>query len=44
MPGLHVRVEDSVLVTPAGAEVLTSAVPKEAEEVMALLRQPVRSN
>jgi Xaa-Pro aminopeptidase len=44
MPGLHIRVEDSVLVTPAGAEVLTSAVPKEAEEVMALLRQPARSN
>jgi Xaa-Pro aminopeptidase len=44
MPGLHIRVEDSVLVTPTGAEVLTSAVPKEAEEVMALLRQPVRSN
>ena len=44
MPGLHIRIEDSVLVTPTGAEVLTSAVPKEAEEVISLLRQSVRSN
>jgi Xaa-Pro aminopeptidase len=42
MPGLHIRIEDSVLVTPTGAEVLTSAVPKEAEDVMALLKQTVR--
>ena len=44
MPGLHIRIEDSVLVTPTGADVLTAAVPKEAEEVMSLLRQSVRSN
>lgn len=44
MPGLHIRIEDSVLVTPTGAEVLTSAVPKEAEELISLLRQSVRSN
>jgi Xaa-Pro aminopeptidase len=44
LPGLHIRVEDSVLVTPTGAEILTSAVPKEAEEVSSLLRQSVRSN
>jgi len=44
MPGLHIRIEDSVLVTPTGAEVLTSAVPKEAEDVIALLKQSVRSN
>ena len=41
---LHVRVEDTVLVTPTGAEILSAAVPKEAEEVMALLRQAGRSN
>jgi Xaa-Pro aminopeptidase len=44
LPGLHIRIEDSVLVTPTGAEILTSAVPKEAEEVIALLKQSVRSN
>jgi Xaa-Pro aminopeptidase len=43
MPGMHIRIEDSVLVTPTGVEVLSAAVPKEAEEVMALLKQ-VRSN
>jgi Xaa-Pro aminopeptidase len=35
---LHVRVEDTILVAPNGAEVLTSAVPKEVEELLALLR------
>ena len=44
LPGLHVRIEDSVLVTPTGVEILSAAVPKEAEEVMSLLRQSVRSN
>jgi Xaa-Pro aminopeptidase len=44
VPGLHIRIEDSVLVTPTGAEILSSAVPKEAEEVMALLRSTARSN
>ena len=41
---LHIRVEDTILVTPAGAEILTSAVPKEVDEVLALLRPAVRSN
>ena len=40
---LHIRVEDTILVTPTGAEVLTSAVPKEVDEVLALIKQP-RSN
>ncbi len=34
---LHVRVEDTVLVTPTGAEVLTAAVPKELEPLLALI-------
>ena len=40
---LHIRVEDTILVTPTGAEVLTSAVPKEAEQLLGLIKQP-RSN
>jgi Xaa-Pro aminopeptidase len=37
---LHIRVEDTILVTPNGAEVLTSAVPKEANEMLALIKTP----
>jgi Xaa-Pro aminopeptidase len=37
---LHVRVEDTILVTPNGAEVLSSAVPKEVNELLALIKQP----
>lgn len=40
---LHIRVEDTILVTPTGADVLTSAVPKEVDDVLALITQP-RSN
>jgi Xaa-Pro aminopeptidase len=39
VPGLHIRIEDSVLVTPTGAEILSPGVPKEVEEVIALLKQ-----
>ena len=39
LPGLHIRIEDSVLVTPTGTEILSTAVPKEVEEVIALLKQ-----
>jgi Xaa-Pro aminopeptidase len=41
---LHIRIEDSVLVTPTGVEILSTGLPKEAEEVMALLRQAARAN
>ncbi len=36
---LHIRVEDTILVTPTGAEVLTSAVPKEVDELLALIKR-----
>jgi Xaa-Pro aminopeptidase len=36
---LHVRVEDTVLVTATGAEVLSSAAPKEVDAVLALLKR-----
>jgi Xaa-Pro aminopeptidase len=37
---LHIRVEDTILVTATGAEVLTSAVPKEVDQLLALIRTP----
>lgn len=36
---IHMRLEDSVLVTPTGSENLTAAVPAEVEAVYALVRQ-----
>jgi Xaa-Pro aminopeptidase len=36
---LHVRIEDTVLITDKGPEILTSGVPKEIDEVLALVNQ-----
>ena len=35
---LHIRVEDTILVTPNGAEILSTAVPKEVEPLLALIK------
>jgi Xaa-Pro aminopeptidase len=35
---LHIRVEDTILVTPTGAEVLSVGVPKEVNELLPLIR------
>jgi len=40
--GLGIRIEDDILVTPEGHEVLSAAAPRRAEEVEALLRKPRR--
>ncbi len=36
---IHIRLEDSVLVTPTGAENLTKDVPAELDEIYALIKQ-----
>lgn len=35
--GIGIRIEDDVLVTEAGCEILTAAVPKQADEIEALM-------
>jgi Xaa-Pro aminopeptidase len=35
---LGIRIEDDVLLTPAGNSVLTAAIPKKPDEVQALMR------
>jgi len=40
--GLGIRIEDDILVTPEGHEVLSAAAPRRAEEVEGLLRKPRR--
>lgn len=36
---LHIRVEDTILVTPAGAEILSVGLPKEVDELLALINR-----
>ena len=36
--GIGVRIEDDILITETGCEVLTGGVPKEIDEVEALVR------
>ena len=35
---LHIRVEDTILVTPNGAEVLSAAVPKDVNDLLPLIK------
>ena len=41
---LHVRIEDTVLITEKGPEILTAGVPKEMDEVLALVRDALKKN
>jgi len=36
---LHIRIEDTILVTATGAEILTTGLPKNVEPLLALLRR-----
>jgi len=36
---LHIRIEDTILVTSTGAEILTPGLPKEVDELLALIRK-----
>jgi Xaa-Pro aminopeptidase len=40
--GLGIRIEDDVLVTPTGYELLSADLPRKAEEIEALMRQEPR--
>lgn len=35
---LHIRVEDTILVTPNGAEILSTGLPKDVNELLALIK------
>ncbi len=41
---IGVRIEDDVLITPTGNEVITSEVPKEIKEIEALMKQKSKFN
>ena len=41
---LHVRIEDTVLITDKGPEILTPGVPKEIDQVLALVREALKKN
>ena len=36
---LHIRVEDTILVTPNGAEILSTGLPKEVDPLLALMKR-----
>lgn len=36
---LHIRIEDTLLVTPNGAEILSVGLPKEVDELLALMKR-----
>ena len=36
---LHIRVEDTILVTPTGAEILSTGLPKEVDPLLALIKR-----
>ena len=41
---IGVRIEDDVLITPTGNEIITSEVPKEVAEIEALMKQKSKFN
>jgi len=37
--GVGIRIEDDVLVTETGSEILTNGIPREAEEIESMMRR-----